>query len=125
MKQLFTLVFFFISIYCLSAQNVARGDYYSANQKMVSIQNGWIRVDNDASGITNSPALGNENVSYFGTSEGIFVSVISGTNYIKLYALTGQLLSYGILSQGRYFTPTRQGIYFLKINNKAYKVICK
>jgi len=27
--------------------------------------------------------------------------------------------------QGRFFIPTRQGIYFLRINNKSYKVICK
>jgi hypothetical protein len=48
-----------------------------------------------------------------------------GTNKIKLFALTGQLLFNGELSQGRFFIPTKQGIYFLRINNKSFKVICK
>jgi len=42
-----------------------------------------------------------------------------------LFALTGQLLWSGNLVQGRFFIPVRQGIYFLRINGKSYKVICK
>jgi hypothetical protein len=85
-----------------------------------------MKIDNDASSGSGTPALGNENVSFYSTSDGIYVSINSGgSNKIRLYALTGQLLSNGDLSQGLFFTPTRRGIYFLKINNKTYKVICK
>ena len=122
MKQLITLLFLIFTLTGLFAKN-SRGDNHPSNQN--GIQNGWMKIDNDASLGSNVPASGNENVSYYATSEGIYVTISSGTNKIKLYALTGQLLSNGDLSQGHYFSPTRRGIYFLKINTRTYKVICK
>jgi len=130
MKQLLTLLFLIVIYVGPFAQNTQKADSHSSNQNTViriegSTQNGWLKGDNDASVGTSVPALGNENVSYNGTSEGIYVTINRGTNKIKLYALTGQLLLNGDLTQGRFFIPTRKGIYFLKVNNKSYKVICK
>jgi len=128
MKQLITILFLIFTLTGLSAQN-SRSENHSTNQNSAlrndGAQYGWQKIDNDASLGSNVPASGNENVSYSSTSEGIYVTITSGTNKIKLYALTGQLLSNGDLSPGHYFTPTRRGIYFLKINTRTYKVICK
>jgi len=128
MKRLITPLFLFFILTGLFAQNT-RGDNHSSNQNKIhrndGIQSGWVKVDNDASLGSNVPASGNENVSYNSTSEGIYVIISSGINKIKLYALTGQLLSNGDLAPGHFFTPTRRGIYFLKINTRTYKVICK
>lgn len=130
MKQLLTLLFLVITIVVLFAQNAPKGDTHSANQNAViriegSAQNGWVKGDYDASVGTTTPASGNDNVGYSTTSEGIFLSINNGSNKIKLYALTGQLLFNGDLTQGRFFIPARRGIYFLKVNNISYKVICK
>lgn len=130
MKKIFTLLILIIATAGLFAQSNQKGDTHSANQNTViriegSAQNGWIKGDNDSSVGTSAPALGNDNVSYSGTAEGIYVTIISGTNKIKLFALTGQLLFSGILTEGRFLIKARTGIYFLKINSKSYKVICK
>lgn len=131
MKRLsFLLLFVFAGF--LSAQNTYKGDPRSATQngivKLDGSQNAFVKGESDgttsASG-ANSPALGNENVTFNATPEGIYITIISGTNKIKLFALTGQVLLNGDLTQGHFFIPTRQGIYFLKVNNKSYKVICR
>jgi hypothetical protein len=128
MKRIFTLLFLILFVTGIFAQN-SRGNSHSSNQNLSNkndgTQSGWTKIDNDASMGATPPATGNENVSYYATSDGIYVTINSGTNKIKLYALTGQLLSNGDLSQGHFFTSTRRGIYFLKINNRTYKVICK
>lgn len=114
------LVFFCANSF---AQNTSRGDLHVTNQNMI------IRIedkgDNEASSGTIIPAYVNENVSFTTTSEGIYITILSGSNKIRLLALTGQLLLAGDLTQGRFFIPTRKGIYFLKINNKNYRIICK
>ena len=130
LKRILTLLFLVIITSCIIAQNNQKGYSRSANQNPViriegSAQNGWLKGDNDSSVGTSTPALGNENVSYNGTGEGIDVTILSGTNKIKLYALTGQLLFNGILTEGHFLIKARTGIYFLKINNNSYKVICK
>jgi hypothetical protein len=130
MKRILTLLFSIIAVTGLFAQNNQKGDSHSANQNVViriegSNQNGWIKVDNDESAVTSIPAAGNENVSFNASAEGIYVTILSGTNRIKLYALTGQLLANGELSQGRFFIFAKKGIYLLKVNNKTYKVTCK
>ena len=130
MKRLITLLFLITFGMGLYAQSNRKGDSHSANPNTViriegSAQNGWVKGDNDSSTGSYTPALGNENVSFNGTSEGIYVNIISGTNKIKLYALTGQVLFNGVMTQGRFLLPQKPGIYFLIINNKSYKVICK
>ncbi|HEY6913954.1 MAG TPA: T9SS type A sorting domain-containing protein, partial [Paludibacter sp.] len=90
-----------------------------------STQNAWIKGDNDATTTVNTTTSGSETVSFSSTADGIFITILSGTNKIKLFALTGQLLFNGDLTQGRFLIQARKGIYFLKINNKSFKVICK
>jgi hypothetical protein len=112
------------------AQNQAKTDARYGGQTTViridgSAPSGWVKGDNEGSTANSTPVTGNENVNFNSTAEGIFINILNGTNKIKLFALTGQLLSSGDLNQGRWFIPTRKGIYFLKINNKSYKVICK
>jgi hypothetical protein len=119
-------------IFCLLIFVSGAAQNSTKSETKVAIPNGVVRVDKDAqSGWTrsdaegSSPVLGNENVSYSTTSEGINIMIISGENRIQLLALTGQSLLNGNLSQGRFFIPARKGIYILKINGKSYKVVCK
>ncbi len=63
--------------------------------------------------------------SYYTTSGGIFLILPRPNNNVRLFALTGQLLWSGELVSGRFFIPTKSGIYFLRVNNKSYKVSCK
>ncbi|MDD5183927.1 MAG: hypothetical protein PHS84_01550 [Paludibacter sp.] len=129
MKRICTVLFMFISIGFLFAQSQAKGDSHPAYPNIIVKIDGtepsWIKNDNDQSVNTNSTTSGTENVSFTATSNGIYVTILKGTNKIRLLALTGQLLLAGDLTQGRFFIPTRQGMYFLKVNNKAFKVICK
>ncbi len=116
-----------ISVPALYAQT-SKADIHSGQAVVIRIegsQSGWSRGDNDSGQPTNNTVTANENVSFTGTSEGIYVTITSGINNIKLFALTGQLLFNGDLTQGRFIIKTRTGIYFLKVNNKSYKVICK
>lgn len=108
--------------------------YSQKNDARTGSQNVFIKIDGasawskfDAENATTVPATdsGNENVAFYAGQNGIFISILRGSNKIKLFALTGQLLLNGDLAQGRFFIPTRPGIYFLKINTKSYKVICK
>ena len=129
MKQIITLLFLLVTFIPVFAQTTNKGEARTATQnvfvKIDGAQNSWIKGDNEGSKGVSTPALGNENVSYSSTSEGIYVSILKGTNKIRLFALTGQMLLNGDLTQGRFFIPTHRGIYFLKVNNKSYKVICK
>jgi len=63
--------------------------------------------------------------SYYTTSGGIFLILPRPNNNVRLFALTGQLLWSGELVSGRFFIPTKSGIYILRVNNKSYKVSCK
>jgi hypothetical protein len=111
------------------AQNPAKSDSRTANQNTVirldATQNSWIKAEIEGSPSSVTQTSENENVVFSTTSEGIYISIVKGTNKIKLFALTGQLLLDGDLNQGRFFIPARKGIYFLRINNKSYKVVCK
>jgi hypothetical protein len=128
-RRMLTLLFLYVSVVGIYAQFTSKGDVHTSNQNVVikieGNQNSWVKGDNDVSPDKSMPALGNDNVSYYVTSEGIYFTINNGTNKIKLFALTGQLLLDGDLTQGRFFIPTRKGIYFLKINTKSYKIVCK
>lgn len=129
MKQLITLLLVLIFGGLATAQNNSRVDMRGAAQntivKIDGSQNTWSKGDSDSPAGVNSQTSGTENVTFSSNPEGIFVTIISGTNKIKLFALTGQLLLNGDLKQGSFFIPTRKGIYFLRVNNKSFKVICK
>lgn len=129
MKHFITLLLVLIFGGLATAQNNSRVDTRFAVQntivKIDGSQNSFVKGENETSPSVNSQISGNENVTFSSTPEGIFVTILSGTNKIKLFALTGQLLLNGDLKQGSFFIPTRKGIYFLRVNNKSFKVICK
>ena len=130
MRIIFTFLFLILIGAGIIAQNNQKGDTHSSTQNAIiriegPVPSGWVKGDNDASTGNSTPVIANENVSFNATSDGIYVTINSGTNKIKLYALTGQLLLNGDLTQGRFFVLARKGIYFLKVNTKSYKVICK
>ena len=129
MRPIFTLLYLVLSLGILFAQNNVKGDSHSASSNVIvkieGLQSQWTKIENDATANTNTPTYGNENVTFNPTTNGIYINILNGSNKIKLLGLTGQLLLDGDLTQGHFFIPTRQGIYFLKINNKSFKVICK
>jgi len=91
---------------------------------VVKSDNGWMKGDNDANP-NNNVVESNDNFTVYTTSEGINLMLNNRINSVKLIALTGQILWSGELVQGRFFIPVSRGIYFLRINNKGYKVVCK
>lgn len=123
-KKIFSLLFLVVFAANIFAQNTSKGGTRSTNQIIVTKIDESQNDNGDYNAGANIPAVGNENVSFSTTSEGIYINIASGTNKIKLFALTGQLLLNCDLSLGKYFIQTRKGIYFLKINIKSYKVIC-
>ena len=129
MKSLITILFLSLFVVQVSSQNNGKNDSHAPAQTMIvkidGSQNTWPKGEIENTAGQSSQALGTENVTFSATSEGIFVSILNGANKIKLFALTGQLLLNGELKQGSFFIPTRKGIYFLRVNNKSFKVICK
>jgi len=130
MVRKFTLLIFILCVAgVVFAQNQAKTDSRAGSQNTLirvdGNQNSWIKSDTDGSASSNTQSVESENVAFTTTSEGIYISNVSGTNKIKLFALTGQLLLSGDLAQGHFFIPVRKGIYFLRINNKSFKVVCK
>lgn len=63
--------------------------------------------------------------SYYSNDGGIFLILPKPNNNVRLFALTGQVVWTGELVSGRFFIPTKQGIYILRVNGKSYKLSCK
>ena len=114
---LFNLLFFA----CIFADGKNPGDSRTAVGKP---ENNWNKADTEAPSGNNVQSIA-DGITYSTTAEGIFIVLPKATSNVKLFALTGEVVWSGNLVQGRFFIPTRQGIYFLRINNKSYKVICK
>lgn len=76
-----------------------------------------------------NPSNGNqtlaEGIVYSTNQNGIYITISKSSENIKLFSLTGEVVWAGNLVQGRFFIPTSPGIYFLRINNKSYKIVCK
>lgn len=83
------------------------------------------RTDTERLSQTNQQIVSAEGFSYYTTSAGIYMYFPRQNNNVRLFALTGQLLWSGELVSGRFFIPTGEDIYFLRVNNKSYKVSCK
>jgi len=128
-KQILSLLFLLVFAAITNAQNATKNDFHNAPQNAVirieGNQAAGLKGDNESSVSQNQSVFVNDDVNFTATSEGIYLTITNGTNKIKLFALTGQLLLDGELSQGQFKIPTRKGIYFLKVNNKSFKVICK
>lgn len=129
MKRVLLLSFWVISTLSLIGQNTAKSDNRTPSQNVVVKAEGttgtFIKQENENTPGTSAQVLSSENVTFSTTANGINVTINGGTNKVQLFALTGQLIFNGDLKQGRFFIPTREGIYFLKVNNKSHKVVCK
>jgi hypothetical protein len=85
-----------------------------------------IRIENPAKAEEPAtPIIVADGFSYYTTQNGIYLIFPKTNNNVKLVALTGQLIWSGELVSGRFYIPTGRGIYFLRVNNKSYKVSCK
>lgn len=129
MKRTMLIVFWLALATMLLAGSYSPDDPRSSAQQVVvksdvAVGQNWLRQDN-SSGASDNQNQNIDNVSFNATSEGIYLSLGSGTYNVKLFALTGQLLWSGDLVQGKFFIPARKGIYFLRINGKSFKVVCK
>ena len=129
MKPVLLFSCLIIFTFSLCAQYTTKGDFRYTNQTFTIIegnmQNEWVKGEIDTPPSSNNQTWANENVSFNASSEGIFIIVTSGKNKVKLFALTGQMLLDGDLTQGRFFIPAKKGIYLLRVNTKSFKVICK
>ncbi len=85
----------------------------------------WTKTENETAAIPNPLINIAEGISYGTTSEGILLIMPKASSTVKLFALTGDVVWQGNLVQGRFFIPMRPGVYFLRVNNKSYKVICR
>lgn len=85
----------------------------------------WTKSESEITATTNPIINIAEGISYSTTSEGILLIMPKASSNIKLFALTGDVVWQGNLVQGRFFIPMRPGVYFLRVNNKSYKVICR
>ena len=85
----------------------------------------WTKSESETTAITNPIINIAEGISYSTTSEGILLIMPKASSNIQLFALTGDVVWQGNLVQGRFFIPMRPGVYFLRVNNKSYKVICR
>ena len=122
MKRIIAVLLFnLIFLVCVFADGKNPEDPRTATGKPES---SWNKQENDTPTGTNVQTIA-DGISYSSTAEGIFIVLPKATSNVKLFALTGEVVWSGNLVQGRFFIPTRQGIYFLRINNKSYKVICK
>ena len=121
MKKYLLITLMFVFILSVYAENKNTGD---PRTPVAKTESGWSKSDNDIPAGTNVQTIA-DGITYYSTAEGIFITLPKATSNVKLLALTGELVWSGNLVQGRFFIPTRQGIYILRINNKSYKVICK
>ncbi|MBN2767423.1 MAG: T9SS type A sorting domain-containing protein [Paludibacteraceae bacterium] len=86
----------------------------------------WVKPDNDTPIPPNANVITlAQGITYYSANEGIFLNLKEPAGKVKLFSLTGEVVWQGNLVQGRFLIPTRQGIYFLRINNKSYKLIRK
>lgn len=85
----------------------------------------FIRPEIDMPASMQQQMIHADGFSYYTNSGGIYLIFPKTNNNVRLFALTGQLLWSGELVSGRFYIPTGQGIYFLRVNDKSYKVSCK
>jgi len=129
MKQLLPILILLIFAISAFAGINSIGDPRVVTQNVVktdgSTPNKWVKEENESPTQVNTVVTSNDNLTYTTNFDGIVLTLANGTSNVKLFALTGQLLWTGDLTPGRFFIPTRPGIFFLRVNNKSYKVICK
>ncbi len=120
MRLKFLFILFSVISLVVSAQTKSNSDARSNSDKTESEWNKQISEISQSQLIVLA-----DGISYNANADGILLNLAKPTNNVKLFALTGEIYWSGNLVQGRFFIPARPGIYFLRINNKSYKVVCK
>lgn len=103
------------------AQNKTSGEQRTT---VVKTENGWSKNENEPNQ-NNSVQVISDGITLTTKPNGISITIPKTVANLKLFALTGEVVWTGNLVQGKFFIPTQTGIYFLRINNKSYKIICK
>lgn len=67
----------------------------------------------------------NPSIDYYSTSNGIVLKLGNTASTLMIYNITGQEIYRNASIAGTQLIKLKTGIYFVKINNKSYKVICK
>jgi hypothetical protein len=123
-KRLYIL-FLIVVMFSFLAELPAQQDQNRPSVIRIEGAGEFSRTDSERSSATSQQIISAEGFSYYTTSAGIYMYFPRPNNNVRLFALTGQLLWSGELVSGRFFIPTGEGIYFLRVNNKSYKVSCK
>lgn len=123
MNRLLLLILCMLTLLPLRADNRNPGD---PRTPVTKTEGNWVKPDNDTPIPPNANVITlAEGITYYSANEGIFLNLKEPAGKVKLFSLTGEVVWQGNLVQGRFLIPTRQGIYFLRINNKSYKLIRK
>jgi hypothetical protein len=121
MKLYLFLVVLFIFVLAGFAQNKSASEHRPAVAKSEA---GWNKAESENAPTSNAQTIA-EGIVFSTNSGGIYITLPKAVGNVKLFSLTGEVVWTGNLVQGRFYIPTRAGIYFLKVNNKSYKVVCK
>lgn len=120
MRNFVTILILFVCSMTMVAQNKSSGDNKTV---VIKSDNEWNQTDEDNT--SQNTAVTVDGITYIPRQDGILITLPKASNNVRLLALTGEVVWSGNLVQGKFFIPTRPGIYFLRINNKSYKVVCK
>ena len=121
MKTSIFIFSFLLFVMTFTAQNKSNADH---RPMVIKGDAGWPKSDNENQQVNNTQIIA-DGIIFSSNQQGIFITLPKSTGNVKLFSLTGEVVWSGNLVQGRFFIPTRPGIYFLKVNNKSYKVVCK
>ena len=126
MNRAFYILIFFVLMVILQSELTAQSNDPSKTS-VVKIEGSaqFSRTDVESATMTNQQIITADGFSYYTTAGGIYLVFPKPNNNVRLFALTGQVLWSGELVSGRFYIPTGEGIYFLRVNNKSYKVSCK
>jgi len=121
MKWCFLHILLFTIVLMLQAQNKSTSEHRPA---VIKLEAGWNKSESENTPSSNAQTIA-EGIVFYTNSDGIFITLPKAVGNVKLFSLTGEVVWAGNLVQGRFFIPVRAGIYFLKVNSKSYKVVCK
>lgn len=120
MKSHYVLLLLTVITLSATAQNKSNVEQRTT---VVKNETGWNK-ENDTPQ-TNPQQTITEGITISTKQNGISITMPKAVANVKLFSLTGELVWAGNLVQGRFFIPTHAGIYFLRVNNKSHKVVCK
>lgn len=124
LQSLFMRLKFYILLLAPFLLLTAQNKSVDQRVPVVKQESTWNKNANEQSSQTAAQTIA-EGVAYSTNKDGIAITIARATGNVKLFSITGELVWAGNLVQGRFFIPTKPGIYFLRINNKSFKIVCK